>query len=75
MQRNVKQRPRPPNKVVHLYTQADRARKLAVTSGSQLVAELWELHALSCERNAELRQRRQRKTSCDFAQETGTSVK
>lgn len=45
-------------KVVDLYTQADRARKLAAASGSTLVAELFEMHARLCEQNAEARQRR-----------------
>lgn len=44
------------DKVVHLYTQADRARKMAADCGSQLVAELFELHASLCERNAQTRQ-------------------
>ena len=58
MKRPGKQRTRPPDKVVHLYSQADRARKLAVESGSSLVAKLFEQHAKLCERNAELKKLR-----------------
>ena len=37
-------------KVEHLYSQAERARKLASECGSQLVADLFEIHAELCER-------------------------
>lgn len=40
------------NKVLDLRRQADRARKLAAESVSPLVAELYEIHALECERSA-----------------------
>lgn len=39
-------------KVVHLISQADRARKLAAGCGSPIVAELFMLHAQLCEENA-----------------------
>lgn len=58
MEHDAKQRIRRPDKVTHLYTQADRARKLASECGSQLVAELLEDHARLCEQNAELRRHR-----------------
>jgi hypothetical protein len=51
----VKRRSTARNKIVHLYTQADRARKIASECGSQLVAELLEDHARLCERNAQVR--------------------
>jgi hypothetical protein len=47
------------NKVERLHTQADRARKIASQS-SQLVAELFEMHAQLCERNALARQQKRR---------------
>jgi hypothetical protein len=40
------------NRVLDLRRQADRARKLASESISPLVAELYEIHALECERSA-----------------------
>lgn len=43
------------DKPTHLLSQAERARKLASECGSQLVAELFEMHAALCERNALLR--------------------
>ena len=61
MERQVKKRQRAPNKVVHLYTQAERARKLATKCGSPLVAELFELHAEVCDRNAQLNQEKRRR--------------
>jgi hypothetical protein len=39
-------------KVVHLISQADRARKLAAGCRSPLIAELFMLHAQLCEVNA-----------------------
>jgi hypothetical protein len=39
-------------KVIHLISQADRARKLAAGCGSSLIAELFILHAQLCEENA-----------------------
>jgi hypothetical protein len=48
----VKQRRKVPNKGLHRRSQAERARKLASESGSPLVAELYELHARLCEKNA-----------------------
>src|SRR5262245_44301539 len=44
------------DKVAH---QAQLARKIAAECGSQMVAELLELHAANCERNAQLRRQRQ----------------
>lgn len=38
--------------VTYLMSQADRARALAVSSPSPLVAELLNLHAKCCEENA-----------------------
>ena len=52
-------RQRPADKVVHLFTQADRARELASESGSELVADLLEMHAQLCERNAQRRKKGQ----------------
>ncbi|MGE4249032.1 MAG: hypothetical protein AB7F09_06565 [Parvibaculaceae bacterium] len=49
-------------KVTHLYTQAERARKLAGECGSRLVADLYELHANICEQNARLKRPRRRST-------------
>jgi hypothetical protein len=51
----VRERKKISDKVVHLYSQAERARKLASVCGSQLVADLLEDHARLCERNAEKR--------------------
>src|SRR5437868_3635076 len=39
-------------KVAELMSQAKRARQMAAECGSSLVAELFEVHALMCERNA-----------------------
>ena len=50
----------PNDKVSHLRSQADRARRLAAVCGSPSVAELWEMHAVLCDQKAELRQRRGR---------------
>lgn len=58
MGQHGKQRTKVPNKVAHLHRQADRARKLALESGSPLVAELYEMHARECERKAEKRRAR-----------------
>jgi hypothetical protein len=49
-----------PDKVVHLYSQADRARRMAVECGSALVADLFEIHAQMCERNAKMRRPRRK---------------
>lgn len=49
-------------KVTHLYTKAERARKLAAQCISPLVAELLEIHANLCEQNARLRSPRRRST-------------
>ena len=38
--------------VVHLITQADRARKLAADHGSSILSDLYEMHAQLCEQNA-----------------------
>lgn len=43
-----------PDKIVHLYTQADRARRMAAECGTDLIADLFEVHALMCERNAKM---------------------
>jgi hypothetical protein len=43
-----------PDTVALLYSQADRARKMAGECGSALVADLFELHAQLCERNAKM---------------------
>jgi hypothetical protein len=59
---NGKRPARPANKVVHLYSQADRARRMAAECGSALVADLFELHAQICERNADKAQRRRKST-------------
>jgi hypothetical protein len=53
--------PAKPDKVVHLISQAERARRIASECGSQLIADLFEVHAQLCERNAQLlKQRRLR---------------
>ncbi len=46
-----KRRNRVSNKVLHLHSQAERARKLASECGSPLIAELLEMHAQLCEAN------------------------
>lgn len=56
MHRQGKRRLKRPDKTVHLYAQADRARKVAAECGSQLVADLLEEHAQLCEQNALRRQ-------------------
>ena len=40
------------DKVIHLISQADRARKLAAGCRSPVIAELFILHAQLCEENA-----------------------
>jgi hypothetical protein len=50
------------NKAAHLNVQAERARKLAFECGSPLIAELFEIHAALCERNARTRQQKRRGT-------------
>jgi hypothetical protein len=41
------------DKVIHLISQADRARKLAAGCRSPVIAELFILHAQLCEENAQ----------------------
>jgi hypothetical protein len=45
-------RTRRSERVSRLHAQADRARKMAVECGSALIADLFEVHAQMCERNA-----------------------
>jgi hypothetical protein len=40
------------DKLAQLISQAERARRMAAECGSSLVAELFEVHARMCERNA-----------------------
>jgi hypothetical protein len=40
------------DKLAQLISQAERARQMAAECGSSLVAELFEVHARMCERNA-----------------------
>jgi hypothetical protein len=51
-----------PDKVIQLVTQAERARRIASECGSQLIADLFEVHAQLCERNAWLLQQRGRQS-------------
>ena len=53
------------DRIRHLNIQAERARKMASTCGSPILAELFELHAALCERNAEARLKPKRKTVLD----------
>jgi len=53
------------DRIRHLNIQADRARKMASTCGSSLIADLFELHAALCERNAAARSKPKRKTMLD----------
>jgi hypothetical protein len=46
--------------LVAQYTQARRARKLGAECGSQLLAEIYEIHANLCEQSARLRQQTRR---------------
>jgi hypothetical protein len=41
------------SKLVQLISQAKRARKLAAACKTPMVAELFEIHAQMCERNAQ----------------------
>jgi hypothetical protein len=49
------------DKAQHLSLQAERARQMAVESGSDLVADLYNLHAQLCEQKAAIRQGRRSK--------------
>lgn len=49
------------DKVSQLYTQADRAKRMAEDCVSDLVGDLYRLHALACERNAAQRQKRSKR--------------
>jgi hypothetical protein len=52
---------RPADKAAHLLSQAERARKMAAQCGSIMVADLFEVHAQMCERNARSLQSRKLK--------------
>ena len=41
------------SKLVQLISQAKRARRLAAACNTPIVAELFEIHAQMCERNAQ----------------------
>ena len=58
MQVSGRHRRRSAAKVATLYSQAERARKVAVGAASPLIAELFEIHARMCERNAEVQRSR-----------------
>jgi hypothetical protein len=59
---SVKRRlPEKPDEVAHLLTQAERARRMASECGSQLVADLFEMHAQLCERNAQMQRQCRRR--------------
>jgi len=47
-------RPANGDKVAELIAQAQRARRMAADCGSSMIAELFEVHADMCERNARL---------------------
>jgi hypothetical protein len=47
----------------HLNLQAERARQMAAEAGSDLVADLYNLHAELCEQNAAIRQRQRGKAA------------
>jgi hypothetical protein len=55
------------DKVVQLVTQAERARKIASECRSQLIADLFEVHAQLCERNAQVLGQRARRWVIDYA--------
>jgi hypothetical protein len=43
---------RPEDKVARAHAQAARARKMAAECGSALIADLFNVHAAMCDRNA-----------------------
>jgi len=45
---------RPDDKVAKAHAQAARARKMAAECGSALIADLFNVHATMCDRNAEM---------------------
>jgi hypothetical protein len=63
MANDANRRARKPDKIKHLDQQVERARKMAAECGSPLVADLLEVHAQICERNAKARMSRKRKLS------------
>lgn len=60
-ERGGRKRARHADKVSHLQSQAKLARKLAAKCGSDLLAEIYELHATICEQNALKRLQRRRR--------------
>jgi len=49
------------NRIDRLHAQADRARKIAAECGFELLAELFETHAMICDTNAKAPDLRKRK--------------
>ena len=61
MSGDVKRRMRRGEKGARLSLQVERARKMAAECGSPMLAELFELHAQICERNAKVQKARKPK--------------